>query len=85
VPRNQCVTSSAAYAAAANVDPTSCGYPAIYGADGSALNATAALSADKRTIVLTAIGPAPAGVNRRGRARRSASPRSPSYTLWGSL
>eukprot|EP01052_Picozoa_sp_SAG31_P044585 SAG31_NODE_7830_length_1588_cov_1.248489_3_plen_218_part_00 len=60
VPRNLCVTSNSVYKATKGVDKSSCGHPTIYGADGTAVLATAAVSADKKGLTLTATN-APAG------------------------
>lgn len=54
VPRNVCVTSVDPKAT-----PTDCGYPTIYGKDGSTINATASISSTGDGIVLE--GTAPAG------------------------
>ena len=58
--RNQCVMANAVFVATKGVDSSSCGHPMIYGADGTAITATAAVSTDKTGIVLTAAS-APAG------------------------
>eukprot|EP00040_Diaphanoeca_grandis_P026797 m.150595 g.150595 ORF g.150595 m.150595 type:complete len:555 (-) comp30734_c0_seq1:240-1904(-) len=57
VPRNQCVTMIAAFGAVA----ADCGYPQIYGMVGTTatvLNATAAISSDGHSLVLSAAAPA---------------------------